>query len=139
MAIPEVPGCFLVDLPTVVDFRGNLTFVQNDDSIPFQIRRIYYVYDIPTGAERGGHAHKDLRELIVPLMGSFDCVVDDGNARATYHLDQPSAGLFVPQMIWRDLTDFSSNAICLVLASELFEEQDYYREYSDFLRAVQES
>jgi len=136
MTIMGVSDCRLIELPRITDARGNLTFIESQQHVPFDIKRVYYLYDVPGGAERGGHAHKQLRQLIIALSGSFDVVLDDGTQRVTHHLNRSYLGLFVDTMIWRELNNFSSGSICLVLASTLFEEADYYREYDDFLKAV---
>jgi len=128
--------CRIINLPKVTDPRGNLTFVEQERHVPFQIKRVYYLYDVPAGAERGGHAHKALEQLIVALSGSFEVVLDDGSNRATYRLDRPYFGLYICPMIWRELVNFSSGAVCLVLASNLYDPADYYRDYDQFLQAV---
>ena len=131
-----VSDCRLIELPKITDARGNLTFIESSRHLPFDIKRVYYLYDVPGGAERGGHAHKQLQQLIIALSGSFDVVLDDGKQRVVHHLNRSYIGLFVDTMIWRELNNFSSGSICLVLASTLFEEADYYRDYEDFLQAV---
>ncbi len=102
----------------------------------FDIRRVYYLYDVPGGAERGGHAHRELQQLIIAMSGSFDVILDDGNVRQRFHLNRSYVGLFVPQMIWREIDNFSSGSVCMVLASEHFSEADYYRDYPEFQAAV---
>jgi hypothetical protein len=131
-----VKDCRLIELPKITDARGNLTFIESDRHVPFAMQRVYYLYDVPGGAERGGHAHKQLQQLIIALSGSFDVVLDDGHERVVHHLNRSYLGLFVDRMIWRELNNFSSGSICLVLASTLFEEADYYREYDEFLEAL---
>jgi hypothetical protein len=126
-------GCRLIDLPRIAEPRGNLTFVENGRHIPFDIRRVYYLYDIPGGAERGGHAHRRLQQLLIAIAGSFDVVVDDGHQRQRYHLNRSYFGLYLPPMTWRELDNFSSGSVCLVLASEPYDEADYYRHYQDYL------
>jgi hypothetical protein len=128
--------CGLVQLPRIEDPRGNLTFIEGGRHVPFDIRRVYYLYDVPGGADRGGHAHKQLRQLIVAASGSFDVTVDDGRTRRCFHLDRAFLGLYVPPMHWRELTNFSSGSICLVLASAPYDETDYLRDYPGFLAAV---
>lgn len=123
----------IIELPKITDPRGNLTFAENSKSIPFDIKRVYWTYDIPGGECRGGHAHKQCREFIIAVSGSFHVTLDNGRERQTYLLNHPYQGLFVETGIWRTLDDFSSGAVCLVLASEMFEESDYIRDYSDFL------
>ena len=131
----SVHNCHLVDLPKITDPRGNLTFIEGGRHVPFDIQRVYYLYDVPGGAERGGHAHKALRQLIVAMSGSFDVVLDDGREKRRFHLNRSYTGLFVCPMIWRELDNFSSGSVCMVLASNRYDEEDYYRDYSDFLLA----
>jgi hypothetical protein len=128
--------CHLVTLPRVHDTRGNLTFIEGGNHVDFDIRRVYYLYDVPGGAERGGHAHRELQQLIIAMSGSFDVVLDDGNIRQRFHLNRSYMGLFVPELIWREIDNFSSGSVCMVLASERFDEADYFREYDDFADAV---
>ena len=125
--------CRIISLPKVTDPRGNLTFVESRNQIPFDIKRIYYIYDVPGGSERGAHAHKDLHQLIIAMSGSFDVVLDDGSEEQRFHLARSYYGLYVCPMIWRRLDNFSSGSVCVVLASQLFEEDDYYRDYDKFL------
>ena len=127
--------CKLVDLPRINDPRGNLTFVEGSQHIPFDIARVYYLYDVPGGAERGGHAHKGLQQLIISMSGSFDIVLDDGKATKRYHLNRSYFGLYVCPMIWRTIDNFSSGSVCMVLASNRYDEADYYRSYDDFIQA----
>jgi len=129
-------GCRLIDLPRIAEPRGNLTFVENGRQIPFDIRRVYYLYDIPGGAERGGHAHRRLQQLLIAIAGSFDVVVDDGRKRQRYHLNRSYFGLYLPPMTWRELDNFSSGSVCLVLASDPYDEADYYRDYQTYLNAL---
>ncbi len=128
--------CRVIDLPKISDPRGNLTFIEGGRQIPFDIQRVYYLYDVPGGAERGGHAHKGLTQLIVAMSGSFDVVLDDGSRRQRFHLNRSYQGLLVCPMIWRELDNFSSGSVCMVLASNLYDEEDYYRNYDDFIHAV---
>jgi hypothetical protein len=130
-------NCKLVDLPKISDPRGNLTFIEGGGRhIPFDIKRVYYLYDVPGGSERGGHAHKALSQLIIAMSGSFDVVLDDGHEKRRFHLNRSYTGLFVCPMIWRELDNFSSGSVCMVLASNLYDEDDYYRDYGDFKRAL---
>jgi dTDP-4-dehydrorhamnose 3,5-epimerase-like enzyme len=129
--------CKLIDLPVIEDRRGNLTFIEQNRHIPFDIQRAYYLYDVPGGAERGGHAHKELQQLIIAMAGSFDVVLDDGRERKRFHLNRSYHGLYVCPMIWRELDNFSSGSVCMVLASNLYDEADYYREYTDYTRALE--
>jgi dTDP-4-dehydrorhamnose 3,5-epimerase-like enzyme len=130
--VSPLADCRLVDLPQITDQRGNLTVVEGDETIPFTIARVYWLYDVPGGAQRGGHAHRELEQFIVSASGSFDVVVDDGAASTRFHLNRSHSGLYVPKMIWRELENFSSGSVCLVLASAPFDEADYYRDYEEF-------
>jgi dTDP-4-dehydrorhamnose 3,5-epimerase-like enzyme len=129
--------CNVIDLPRINDPRGNLTFVEGGEHIPFDIRRVYYLYDVPGGSERGGHAHKELYQLVIAISGSFDIHLDDGHAKKTVHLNRSYEGLLVCPMIWRNIDNFSSGAVCMVLASERYDELDYYRDYEQFITDVQ--
>jgi dTDP-4-dehydrorhamnose 3,5-epimerase-like enzyme len=126
----------IIDLPKIEDHRGNLTFVEGGNHIPFDIKRVYYLYDVPGGSERGGHAHKGLEQLIIAMSGSFDVVLTDGKEKKRFHLNRSYYGLYVPTMLWRELDNFSSGAVCMVLASNRYDEEDYYREYADYLHAA---
>lgn len=137
MAIKTLDQCQLIELPKISDPRGNLTFVEAGRHIPFAIQRVYYLYDVPGGAERGGHAHRGLHQLIVAMSGSFDIHLDDGENKKTIHLNRSYNGLYVCPMIWREMDNFSSGAVCMVLASNFYDESDYYRDYNDFLKDVQ--
>ncbi len=128
-----VDACRLIDLPKIHDPRGNLTYIEGGSHVPFLIERVYYLYDVPGGSERGGHAHKGLHQLIVAMSGSFDVLIDDGNQRRRIHLSRSYYGLYICPMIWRELDNFSSGAVCLVLASNRYDESDYYRDYPEFL------
>ena len=127
--------CRLTGLPKIQDPRGNLTFVEGGNHVPFQINRVYYLYDVPGGAERGGHAHKELHQLIIAMSGSFDVVLDDGHEKKRFHLNRSYTGLYVCPMMWRELDNFSSGSVCMVLASNKYDEDDYYREYTKYLVA----
>lgn len=127
--------CRILQLPKIHEPRGNLTFVEEGKHIPFDIQRVYYLYDVPGGANRGGHAHKALHQLIVAMSGSFDVVLNDGRGEQRFHLNRSYFGLYVCPMIWRELDNFSSGAVCLVLASNLYSEDDYYRDYDEYLAA----
>ncbi|MBP3512202.1 MAG: WxcM-like domain-containing protein [Prevotella sp.] len=124
----------IIDLPKIIDPRGNLTVAEGQRNVPFGVSRVYWVYDVPSGESRGGHAHRHCREFIIAVSGSFHVTLDDGHGRKTYLLNHPYQGLLVETGIWRTLDDFSSGAVCLVLASDPFEEADYIRDYEDFLR-----
>lgn len=123
---------YIIDLPKIVDPRGNLTVAEGLKDVPFEVKRVYWTYDVPSGESRGGHAHRRCEEFIVAVSGSFDVTLDDGRECRTFHLNHPYQGLYVGTGIWRTLDDFSSGAVCLVLASEGFEEEDYIREYDDY-------
>jgi hypothetical protein len=125
--------CTLVEFPINHKLSGNITAINNFIEVPFDIKRVYYLYDIPGGAERGSHAHKELKQFIFSLSGSFDVSVDDGNLKRTFNLNKPNIGLFLPSGLWRNLHNFSSGAICLVLASMEYMESDYIRDYEVFL------
>jgi hypothetical protein len=129
----NIDKCQIFDLPRINDPRGNLTFVEANRHVPFEIRRVYYLYDVPGGAERGGHGHKALHQLIIAMSGSFDIHLDDGVAKKSVHMNRSYNGLYVCPMIWREIDNFSSGAVCMVLASDYYDEQDYYREYSAFI------
>lgn len=126
----------LVDLPVIHDPRGNLTFVEADRHIPFPIRRTYHIYDVPGGSERGAHAHRRLHQFIMAMSGSFDVNLDSGSERFTFGLNRSYYGVYVPPMHWRVINNFSSGAVCMVLASEHYDETDYIRDYGLFLREV---
>ncbi|MBL1320389.1 MAG: WxcM-like domain-containing protein [Methylophaga sp.] len=131
-----IDKCNIVDLPKITDPRGNLTFIEGQNHIPFDIRRVYYLYDVPGGAERGGHGHKELHQLIIAMSGSFDIHLDDGIEKKTIHMNRSHYGLYVCPMIWREIDNFSSGAVCMVLASDYYDEADYYRDYSQFVGDV---
>ena len=128
--------CRIIELPKITDPRGNLTFIEGNRHIPFEIKRVYYLYDVPGGATRGGHAHKKLEQFIIAISGSFDVVLDDGYERKRFHLNRSYFGLYIPPMTWRELDNFSSASVCLVLASQKYDESDYYRDYAEFIKAV---
>ena len=130
----SVHDCQVIELPIVHNESGNISVLENQGNIPFDIKRIYYLYDVPGGAERGGHAHKALHQLIIAMSGSFDVVLDDGYKRKRFHLNRSYFGLYVCPMIWRELDNFSSGSVCMVLASNLYDEDDYYRDYSDYIK-----
>ena len=132
----SVHDCKIIDLPKITDPRGNLTFIENGRHIPFDIKRVYYLYDVPGGSERGGHAHKALHQLMIAMSGSFDVLLDDGHEKKRIHLNRSYFGLYICPMIWRELDNFSSNAVCMVLASNFYDENDYYRDYASFITGV---
>lgn len=127
----------LIDIPKIVDEqgRGNLAVIEKD-TYPFDIKRVYYLYDVPSDAYRGGHAHKEVYELLIAISGSFEVLLDDGKTKQKVMLNKPNKGLLIPTRIWRELDNFSSGAVCLVLASDVFDESDYIRDYNSFIHAV---
>jgi hypothetical protein len=129
-----VGDCKIVELPRIAHPRGNLTFLEGTRHVPFEIRRVFYIYDVPTEASRGAHAHRTLQQFLVCLSGSFDVALDDGCAKATIHLNRPWKGLYIPPMMWAAEVNFDASSICLVLASDLYDEADYVRDYSEYLR-----
>ncbi|MCW5619881.1 MAG: WxcM-like domain-containing protein [Burkholderiales bacterium] len=128
--------CQFVDLPIVHDPRGNLTFIEAQRHIPFDIKRIYYLYDVPGGSARGGHAHRALHQFLIAMSGSFDVVLDAGHGRQRFHLNRSYYGLYVPPMVWRELDNFSSGSVALALASDYFDESEYIRDYDRFLDEI---
>ena len=133
MKLSSVDQCQIIELDKIHNRAGNLTVVQNDSSVPFSVERIYYLYDVPSNAERGGHAHKDLYQLIVAASGSFTICLNDGNSSTSFILNNPNRGLLIVPGIWRELNDFSSGSVCLVLASMKYTASDYIRDYEEFL------
>jgi len=129
----SVFDCTVITFDKNHQVKGNLTTVSNSNQIPFDVKRIYYLYDVPGGLSRGGHAHIDLQQLVVALSGSFDITLDDGNAKRIFQLSRPNFGLLIPSGLWRELNNFSSGSICMVLASGIYEESDYIRTYADFI------
>ncbi|QDC44301.1 sugar 3,4-ketoisomerase [Methylophilus medardicus] len=123
----------IIELPKIMDHRGNLTFIESDRHIPFDIKRVYYLYDVPGGASRAAHGHRGLSQLMISMSGSFDVTLDDGFEKKKFHLNRSYYGLYIPPMIWRDLDNFSSGAVCMVLASDFYDEGDYFRDYDNFL------
>ena len=132
----SIENCKLINLPKVADPRGNLTFVEGQRHVPFVIKRVFYLYDVPGGETRAGHALRTCEQFIVAMSGSFDVVVDDGRARSRFHLNRSYYGLYLPPRIWRELENFSSGSVCLVLASEPYAESGYYRDHDEFCRAA---
>lgn len=128
--------CTIVELPKIQDPRGNLTFIEGTRHVPFEIKRVYYLYDVPGGASRAGHGHKALKQLMIAMSGSFDVTLDDGREKRKVHLNRSYFGLYIPPMIWRELDNFSSGSVCMVLASDIYDEGDYFREYDKFLKSV---
>ena len=134
-----ISDCKIIDLPKITDMRGNLSFIEGGRHVPFDIRRVYYLYDVPGGASRGGHGHKKLYQLMIAISGGFTVLLDDGVQHKTYTLNRPYEGLIICPMIWRELDNFSSGSVCVVMASEQYDEEDYYRDYASFIEGVRTS
>jgi len=126
----------IINFPKITEPRGNLSFIEQNEHIPFSIKRVYYLYDVPSGATRGGHAHRTLQEMVIALSGSFDIVLDDGKEKKTFFLNRPHYGLLIPPGVWRELENFSSNSVALALASEIYIEEDYIRDYKVFKKMI---
>ena len=129
----SIKNCKIIELPSLHDNRGGLTFIENNEHIPFDIKRIYYLYNNHLNLTRGKHAHKNLHQLFIAISGSFEVFLSDGNEDISFNLDKKNIGLYVPKMIWRELKNFSQDAVCLVLASDFYKEDDYIRDYDKFL------
>ena len=129
-----ISECRYIDFPKIIDTRGNLTFIEGKRHLPFEIRRVFFIYDIPSGEVRGAHAHRRLRQVIVCLSGSLDVVVNDGREQKTIHLNRPTRGLYLPPMIWANMENFDSNTIYAVMASTYYDESDYIRDFSEFVK-----
>jgi hypothetical protein len=129
-------GHQLINFPVMPDHRGNLTFVEGGRHVPFDIRRVFYLYDVPAGVSRAGHALKNIEQVLVAVSGSFDVVLDTGEQRTTVTLNRPSIGLYLPSLVWRELENFSSGSVCLVFASAPYSEDSYYRSYEEFRAAL---
>ena len=136
---PSLDECRLIELPKIVDRRGNLTFVEGNRQVPFRIERIYFIYDVPAGESRAGHAHRALAQVLIATSGSFDVILDNARERRRFSLNRPYLGLYLPRMIWREIDNFSSGAVCLSLASLPYDEADYIRDYTEFVRIVREA
>ncbi|MGB3654417.1 MAG: FdtA/QdtA family cupin domain-containing protein [Rivularia sp. (in: cyanobacteria)] len=134
----SISKCKIIDFPKITDPRGNLTFIEGGRHIPFDIQRVYYLYDVPGGAERGGHAHQQLQQIIIAMSGSFDVILDDGHQQKCFQLNRSYYGLYICPMIWREINNFSSGSVCMVLASTFYDEADYYRNHSEFLTVVKD-
>ncbi|MHC1704333.1 MAG: FdtA/QdtA family cupin domain-containing protein [Tenuifilaceae bacterium] len=134
MKTSTVYDCSIIQIDKHHHEKGNLSVIENGKTVPFDVKRVYYLYDVPGGESRGGHAHKELRQLIVAASGSFNVTLDDGNVKRTFTLNRPYQGLLIVPGIWRELDDFSSGSVCLVLASHLYDPSDYIRDYNDFLK-----
>ena len=128
--------CQIIELPKITDPRGNLTFVEENKHIPYDIKRVFFLYDVPGGENRAGHALKNCHQLLIAASGSFDVTIDDGAEKKTFQLNRSYYGLSIPPLMWREIDNFSSGSVCMVLASEFYSEADYYREYDEFLNAV---
>lgn len=133
--LPTANDCLTMNVPKIPDARGNLTYIESASHVPFRVRRVYWIYDVPGGEVRGGHAYRQQQEFVIALSGSFDVHVNDGESRRVITLNRSYYGVHVPQMIWRQLANFSTNAVCLILASLPFDESDYIRRYDDYLEA----
>jgi hypothetical protein len=132
----RLADCRLIDFPVIADPRGNLTYVEGGNHVDFDLKRVFYLYDVPGGESRAGHALKRTTQVLIAMSGSFDVVIDDSRARRTVTLNRSYFGLYLPPLIWRELENFSSGAVCLVLASRIYSEHDYYRDYDAFVAAV---
>lgn len=128
----KIHGCKIIELPIIQDHRGNLTFLENSRHIPFDIKRVYYLYDVPGGSSRAAHAHRKLHQFMIAMAGSFDVTLDDGRTKEKIHMNRSYFGLYIPPMMWRDLDNFSSGSVCMVLASDVYEEDEYIRDYMEF-------
>ena len=132
----SIYNCGIVQLPKIHNRAGNITSLENNITVPFEVKRVYYLYDIPGGEGRGGHAHRELQQFIIAVSGAFDVLLDDGKNKKIIHLDRPYIGLHIVPGIWRELINFSSGAVCLVLASQKFSEGDYLRDYHEYLNTI---
>ena len=132
--MPTIDDCRVLDLPRINDPRGNLTFLEGGRHVPFDVRRVFYIYDVPTEESRGAHAHRTLQQFLICLSGSFDVAIDDGVNKGRIHLNRPWKGLLIPPMIWAAEVNFDAGSVCLVLASDVYREADYIRDYAEFLR-----
>ena len=133
-----ISDCHQIDFPKIHDPRGNLTFIESGRHIPFEIKRVYYLYDVPGGATRAGHAHKTLQQVLIAIAGSFDVLLDDGKEKKRYQLNRSYHGLYIYPLTWRVIDNFSSGAVCLSIVSDFYDENDYHREYAEFLHAIGE-
>jgi hypothetical protein len=134
----SIEDCRLIALPKITDPRGNLTFIEGGKHIPFDIRRLFYLYDVPGGEQRAGHALSSCHQFLIAMSGSFDVLVDDGQRKQRYHLNRSYHGLYLPPLVWREIDNFSSGSVCAVLASEPYDESGYHRSYDAFLKAVRQ-
>jgi len=131
----NIEDCKIIDLPKISDPRGNLTFVEGGKHVPYEINRVFYLYDVPGGSDRGGHALKNCYQFLVAMSGSFDVILGDGRSTKRISLNRSYYGLLIPPLIWREMDNFSSGSVCMVLASHKYDESDYYRDYAEFMRA----
>ncbi|MCW4000977.1 MAG: FdtA/QdtA family cupin domain-containing protein [Candidatus Bathyarchaeota archaeon] len=131
---PILDECRIINFPKITDYRGNLSIIEGNNQIPFDIKRVYYLYDVPSGAVRGGHAHRELQQVIISLSGSFDVLLDDGCSRRRVFLNRPHYGLYIPPGVWREIDNFSANSVTLSLVSQAYNESDYIRDYDQFKR-----
>jgi hypothetical protein len=134
--VMSLDSCRLINLPKIADPRGNLTFLENNRHIPFAVQRVFYLYDVPGGAERAGHALKKCHQFLIAMSGSFDVIVYNGKNQQRFHLNRSYYGLYLPPMFWREIDNFSSGSVCLALASEPYDEKDYFRDYNQYLLGV---
>lgn len=130
-------NCKLTELPKFSDQRGSLSIVEAHNQVPFEIKRVFYLYDMPNAVKRGAHGHKRLQQFIIPIAGSFDMLLDDGKNKQLFKLNNPARGLYIPAKIWGELTNFEPGTVCLVLASDYYDEDEYFRDYTDFLQSTQ--
>ena len=130
------PAPKIINLPKMADPNGNLTFIEAKRHVPFDIQRVFYLYDVPGGATRAGHALKTCQQFLIAISGSFDVILNDGRKNARHHLNRSYSGLYIPPLVWREIENFSSGSVCLVLASEKYEEKNYYRRFADFTKAI---
>lgn len=135
----SIKDCRLIELPKIYDQRGNLTFIEGNRHLPFELKRVFYLYDVPGGESRAGHALKRCYQFLIAMSGSFDVLLDDGFQKERFHLNRSYYGLLIAPLTWREIDNFSSGSVCLAIASELYDESDYYRNYEEFLQAVRES
>ena len=131
-----IRDCDIINLPKISDPRGNLTFIEGGNHLPFEIKRIFYLYDVPGGAWRAGHALKTCHQFVIAISGSLDVILDNGIRKKRYHLNRSYYGLYIPPLIWREIDNFSTNSVCLVMASEFYQESDYFRSYAEFRKIV---
>lgn len=134
----SISNCKLLDFPIITDPRGNLSFIEEENHISFKIKRVYYLYDVPGGAIRAGHAHKTLHQVLIAISGSFDIHLDDGMEKKSFHLNRSYYGLYIYPLTWRVIDNFSSGAVCLSIVSDFYDESDYFRDYNEFMDAIKQ-